>query len=118
MDEGGHVLVATIGKAPAVVTECWEELARSGTAVSRVVVSYTERVKQYFTILELDFKYGEYAGRVNIEGIQIPVQDVSSPEESKTFRKILSKQLNMRRGEAKSIFSFQGVEKPWLWTQP
>ncbi len=89
MDEGGHVLVATIGKAPAVVTECWEELARSGTAVSRVVVLYTERVRQYFTILELDFKYGEYAGRVNIEGKQLPVQDVSSPAESKTFRKIL-----------------------------
>jgi len=85
----GHILVATIGKAPAIVTECWEELARTGTAVSRVVVLYTERTRQHYIIVKLDFLYGEYAGRVYVDGVQLPVPDVLSPAESKIFRKIL-----------------------------
>ena len=89
MGGGGHILVAAIGKAPAVVTECWEELARSGTAAYRVVVLYTEQVRRYFTIIRLDFLHGEYGGRVDVEGVQLPVQDVSSPTESKIFRKTL-----------------------------
>ncbi len=89
MGAGSYVLVGAIGKAPAVVTECWEELARTGAAANRVVVLYTERVKRYFIIVKLDFLHGEYAGRVDVEGIQLPMPDVLTPEESKTFRKIL-----------------------------
>jgi len=87
--EGSHVLVATIGKAPAIVTECWEELARSGKSANKVIVLYTERVRKYFVIIKLDFLYGDYAGRVGVEGVQLPIPDVSSPAESKVFRKIL-----------------------------
>jgi hypothetical protein len=78
-----------MGKAPAVVTECWEELARAGTAVNRVVVLHTEKTRQHFTIVKLDFLYGEYAGRVVVDGVQLPVPDVLSLAESKIFRKIL-----------------------------
>jgi hypothetical protein len=83
-----------MGKAPAVITECWEELARSGIPVNQVVVLYTERVRQYFIIVKLDFLYGEYAGRVDVEGVQLPVPDVSSPAESKIFRKILFQKIS------------------------
>jgi len=94
VQEGGHTLVATMGKAPAVITECWEELARSGIPVNKVVVLYTERVRQYFIIVKLDFLYGDYAGRVGVEGVQLPVPDVSSPAESKIFRKILFQKIS------------------------
>lgn len=84
-----HVLVAPIGESPAVVTEVRDELAREGIPVNKVVVLYTKLVKPYFTMLQLDFAYGEYRGRVELVGIPLPLDDVSSREDCLVFRRIL-----------------------------
>jgi CRISPR-associated Csx14 family protein len=111
VDAGGHVLVAAIGKAPAVVTECWEELARNGAAANRVVILYTERVRKYFLIVKLDFLCGEYAGRVDVEGIPLPMPDVLTDEESKTFRKILLQTVLREGGRGRVHLLISGGRK-------
>lgn len=83
------MLVAPIGESPAVVTEARDELAREGIPVNRVVILYTRLVKPYFTMLQLDFTYGEYQNRVELAGVPLPLDDIGSSKDCLVFRRIL-----------------------------
>jgi len=89
MPRGGHVLIASLGDSPAVITESRDELSRAGVPVTRVVTLYTKAMKRYFTLLSIDFLYGEYGGRVELVGVPLEMHDVERPEDCLYYRGML-----------------------------
>jgi len=83
------VLISSLGESPAVITEARDELSRSGIPITRVVILYTRKMKKYYTLLNLDFLYGEYGGRVELIGVPLDMNDVEKPEDCLAYRGIL-----------------------------
>lgn len=98
----GHVLIASLGDSPAVVTESRDELSRSGIPITKVVTLYTREVRRYFILLNLDFLYGEYGGRVELVGVPLDMDDVEKTGDCLIYRETLLKTV-MKEMESRSV---------------
>lgn len=98
-----HVLVASVGETPAVVTECLDELAREGIGISKVVMLYTKRTKPYFIALKIDFEQGVYKGRIEYSGIELPFNDIHDSRDSMLFRGIIYKSIVEEQGKGREV---------------
>lgn len=107
------VAVSTLGLTPAVVTEFIEELGKRNVSVSEVflVTTKTSAVSSY--ALQLYFRLKGWKVKVNLN--VIGVDDISSPNDCRTFRsevlKVLKTAVKRAGGEDNVYVSLAGGRK-------
>lgn len=86
-----RALISTIGTTPQVVTEVIDELEKRGEEIETCYLLPTtyKGVQLSASVLSLDFKYGRYDGKINLEKEELPFDDIRTPKNCKTFRNIL-----------------------------
>ena len=107
------VVVSTLGLTPAVVTEFIEELGKRNVSVSEVflVTTKTSVVSSY--TLQLYFRLKGWNIKVNFN--VVGVEDISSPNDCRTFRsevlKVLETAVKRAGGEDNVYVSLAGGRK-------
>ena len=78
-----NVLVSSLGKTPAVVTEMVDLLEERGIPIHEVVIFPARNVLSSYYVLLADFKYGPYRGEKRIEKRELSFDDVRDERKGK-----------------------------------
>ena len=107
----GDILISTLGLAPAVVTEMIDELSKRGVMVSKVIVLVPRSALQSYWALRLDLERGPNRGRIRLERVDLPFDDVRSEGDCAAFRRVLADVVRRARAEGSVHLSVAGGRK-------
>lgn len=106
-----NILISTLGLAPGVVTEVIDELSKRGTRISEVIVLATRSALPSYWALKLDLERGPHRGRIGLERVDLPFQDIDSEGDCTKFRRILADLIRKKLKEGTIHLSIAGGRK-------
>jgi len=100
-----NVLVSSLGKTPAVVTEMVDLLEERGIPIHEVVVFPARNVLSSYYVLLVDFKYGPYRGEKRIEKQELSFDDVRDERDCEEFRRVVEEVISEKVREGKRVIA-------------